>query len=156
MSYQEVKKYQQNFFTEAGGSGTYQKFNFKPLMKGKPNNKWKLTCVNIAFYNNEVDDLIPHCIWMRNCPLLTGFGNATDGTTSTNDILLGTMSAMVKTTGATEMSESAVLRTSFIVNEINQDPFELMWTHLTDPFNLDGVETASFMTSFEITELELV
>ena len=156
MSYQEVKIYQQNFFTEAGGQGTYQKFHFKPLTKRKPTNKWKISCVNIAFYNNVVDDLIPHCIWMRNCPLLTGFGNATDGVTSTNDILLGTMSVAIKTTGSTEMSESAVLRTSFIVDDIKQDPFDLLWTHLTDPFNLDALETASFMASFEITELELV
>lgn len=155
MSYNEVKLYQQNFFTEAGGSGTYQKFSFKPLTKQRPTNKWRITCVNIAYYTSTTADLIPHCIWLRNCPLLTGFGNTTDGTTSTNDILLGAMSATVKNTGATEISESGIVKTSFIVDEIKQDPFELFWTHLTDPFNLEVSETGVFMASFEIAELQL-
>lgn len=154
MSYQEVKKYQQNFFSDNNNS-LYNSYRFKPLPKRKPTNKWKMTCVSVAFYNSTTTDLIPHCIWIRNCPLLTGYGNTTDGNTYTNDILLGVMSSSVKNTGATEMSSSEVLATSFFIDDINQDPFELYWTHLTDPFNLIGVGTSRFMASFEITELEM-
>ena len=154
MSYTELKKYQQNFISD--GAGTKFSFNFKPLTKTKPSNKWKITCVNIAYYTSDVEDIIPHAIWIGNCPLLTGFGNTTNNTTSNNNILLGTLSAVSKLTGSTEVGESAVLATSFIVPEIKQDPFELYWTHLTDPFNLDPTETAIILASFEITELELV
>lgn len=154
MSYQEVKKYQQNFFADANNS-LYQLYRFKPLPKRKPNNKWKITCVSVAYYNTSTNDIIPHCIWIRNCPLLTGYGNTTDGITSTNDILLGVMSSVIKNATSTEMSTTEVVAISFYVDDINQDPFELYWTHFTDPFNLVGVGTSKFMASFEITELEL-
>ena len=152
--YSEGKTYQQNFFFE--GEGTTERFFFNPLTKQRPENKWNIKCVSIAFYSSSQDDHTPICLWMANCPLLTGFGNSTRGTESRNDILLGMLHSQenpAKGAGAITASDTSVIDTSFRVNEINRDPFELKWTNMNDPFNLDSVETGFLTVSFQITEL---
>lgn len=154
--YSEGKTYQQNFFFE--GEGTTEKFYFKPLTKQREENKWSIRCVNIAFYSSSQDDHTPICLWMANCPLLTGFGNTTRGDETRNEILLGTLHSQenkAKGEGVITASATSVIDISFRVNEIKQDPFELRWTNMNNPFNLDTVETGFLSVSFQITELEM-
>ena len=150
----DVKIFQQNFFFE--GEGTTKQFYFKPLTKAKETNKWKLKCVNISFYSSSTNDHIPVCVWLANCPMLSGFGNVTRDTDTGNNILLGVLQAsnLDSKGSSAQTAHTTVVDTSFIVNEIKQDPFDLRWTFMTDPFNLDNTDTGYLSASFQITEME--
>ena len=157
--YTPVKTYQQNFVGE--NSTADDLFYFKPLTKTKETNKWKIVCTNIIIETIGAE-FYPKTVLMKNCPMLSGFGNTIDNSTSIDDnrILLGGESVSYTVAGdplavtGTSVKDIVLPKTEFIVKEIKQDPFAIS----IETFGETGQTYGGCLSwiTFEITELELV
>lgn len=164
MPYTEIKTYQQNFLKDE--TQISSSFNFKPLTKTKLTNKWKIRCSHITIGSLTTDVFEGHCVWLSNCPLLSGFGFTEEQfianpTLTSNNILLGSENVTIKVQGVapnetihTNQTDFTTTGTTFIVDEIKQDPFTILLSYIGSPFTLDLPISAIIFITFDITEIE--
>lgn len=156
MPYTEVKTYQQNFIVDE--SQISNTFYFRPLAKKKPTNKWKIACSSITIASITTTEYEGHCVWIANCPLLTGYGYTDNDGVANNNILLGSETYSIRVDAlsntVTTFNDLKLTGTTFIVDDIKRDPFTILNSYTSDPFGLTEPILAKLFVTFDITEIE--